>query len=123
MKNEPQPDGPLVLIVEDDRSIRGVLDVLLCDEGYRVLTVADGAAGLDVAERERPPVILLDLGLPLLEGPEFCRIYREHGGEAPVILITAAEQATGDRGHGGVWGGWVHSEAVRARRGAGDDLR
>ena len=91
--NEARPAGPLVLVAEDEPAIRLVLEDLLSDEGYRVQTAADGAAALDIAERDEPAVILLDLGLPLLDGPEFCRAYREGGGEAPVVLVTAANQA------------------------------
>jgi DNA-binding response OmpR family regulator len=80
-----------ILIAEDDPYIRESLELLLEDEGYVVLTSADGVAALEVALREHPDLILIDLGMPRLDGAGFCRAYREQGGPAPVILITAAD--------------------------------
>ena len=57
------PRHPLILVVDDDREIRDLFEILLSDEGYHVITAVDGVA--------------------------FSRAYREHGGRAPVILITA----------------------------------
>ena len=94
MQNAAQADGPLVLVAEDDKDVREVFHDLLDDEGYRTLMATDGAEALDLALREAPAIILLDLGLPLLDGPAFCRAYRERGGEAPVILVTAANRQT-----------------------------
>ena len=85
---------PLVLVAEDDQGLRDLFEDLLSEDGYRTLMAADGAEALDLALREAPALILLDLGLPLLDGPAFCRAYRERGGEAPVILVTAANQQT-----------------------------
>ena len=80
-----------ILIAEDDPSIRDTLELLLQDEGYVVMTSADGVVALEVALRERPDLILIDLGMPRLDGAGFCHAYRENGGPAPVILITAAD--------------------------------
>src|SRR5215212_8610914 len=91
MHDKMQPDGPLILVAEDDRALRDLLDSLLTDEGYRVLTAADGVEALAIGGRSQPDVILLDLNLPLMNGPELCRAYREGGGEAPVVLVTAAD--------------------------------
>ena len=90
MQNAAQADGPLVLIAEDDRDLRDLFDNLLADEGYRVLTVANGAAALALVEYERPALILLDINLPLLSGGDFCRVYRDRGRAAPLILVTEA---------------------------------
>src|SRR5690349_25109800 len=84
---------PSVLVAEDDPAIGELLEGLLCDEGYRVRATADGVAALDIAVREGPAAILLDLGLQGLAGPDFCRAYRERGGRAPVVLVTAADPA------------------------------
>ena len=77
-------------MVDDDREIRDLFEMLLSDEGYRTVTAIDGVAALQVAVEEHLNLILLDLMLPRLDGVGFCRAYREHGGGAPVILITAA---------------------------------
>ena len=59
---------PHVLVVEDDPSVRGLLQTLLLAEGYDVSTASDGLAGLVKANRERPSLILLDLMMPDLGG-------------------------------------------------------
>src|SRR5215213_5336875 len=94
MQNTAQPDGPLVLVVEDDQALRELFHDLLDEEGYRTIMATDGAEALDLALSEAPAIILLDLGLPLLDGPSFCQAYRERGGAAPVVLVTAASQET-----------------------------
>ena len=94
MQNTAQPDGPLVLVVEDDQALRELFHDLLDEEGYRTIMATDGAEALDLALSEAPAIILLDLGPGLLDGPSFCRAYRERGGAAPVILVTVANQQT-----------------------------
>src|SRR5215208_3422132 len=91
MHNKPQPDGPVILVAEDDRDLSELFDTLLTDEGYRVMTAADGMEALAIGERSQPAIILLDLNLPLMNGPGLCRAYREGGGEAPIVLVTAAD--------------------------------
>src|SRR5215208_5993571 len=90
MQYEAQATGPLILIAEDDPEIRDVLRWLLADAGYRLLLAVDGREAQDLAERERPALILLDLGMPLVSGPDFCLAYRDRGGVAPIVLLTAA---------------------------------
>src|ERR1700742_509587 len=60
--------SPQVLVVEDDPSVRGLLDTLLSSEGYRVVTASDGVGGLHEAAACHPAVILLDLVMPDLGG-------------------------------------------------------
>jgi DNA-binding response OmpR family regulator len=93
MADDAPPDGPLILVAEDDAEIRALFEMFLHDEGYRVVVAVDGVDALDLAGRERPALILLDLGLPRLNGPDFCRAYRDGGGSAPVVLATAADPA------------------------------
>jgi CheY-like chemotaxis protein len=85
---------PLVLVAEDDQDIRNLFRDLLDDGGYRTLVATDGAEALALALSEAPAIILLDLGLPVLDGPAFCRAYRERGGGAPIVLVTAANPET-----------------------------
>ena len=94
MQDHAQPDGPLVLVIEDDKDVREMFRDLLGDEGYRTILATDGAEALDLAFSEAPAIILLDLGLPRLDGPGFCRAYRERAGAAPIVLVTAADQQT-----------------------------
>lgn len=92
MPHNAQHDRPLILVAEDDRDIREMFHDLLADEGYRTIMATDGAEVLGLALSAAPALILLDLGLPLLDGPSFCRAYRERGGAAPIVLVTAANQ-------------------------------
>jgi CheY-like chemotaxis protein len=86
----PSRTKPLVLIVEDDPWIRAISSELLEDEGFAVASAGDGPAGLDMVERLRPAVILLDLGLPHMSGTEFLERLRGRAslGDTPVIVIS-----------------------------------
>jgi two-component system response regulator MprA len=86
----------LVLVVEDDPAVRSSLERSLAFEGYEVVTAPDGAAGLEAVTRYRPDAVLLDLGLPVLDGLEVCRRLRAAGDLTPVLMLTARE-ATRDR--------------------------
>jgi DNA-binding response OmpR family regulator len=84
------PDArPLILVVDDDRDLRELLASLLEDEGYRTSTAVDGVDALEAARRDNPALILVDATMPRLDGAAFCRSYRDDGGTAPVILISA----------------------------------
>ena len=79
-----------VLVVEDDPSVRGLLQTLLSAEGYDVVTASDGLAGLVKAAATQPALILLDLMMPDLGG---VRVLEELGDdpdlhETPVIVVT-----------------------------------
>jgi DNA-binding response OmpR family regulator len=77
-----------VFIVEDESALRETLEYNLAKEGYAVCTAADGVSALEVARREQPDLILLDIMLPKMNGIEVCRILR---GETnvPIIMLTA----------------------------------
>ena len=79
-----------ILIVEDVELNRDLLVQLLEDE-YEILTAADGAAGVELARRERPDLILMDLSLPVVDGWEATRrLKAEEATRAiPVIALTA----------------------------------
>jgi signal transduction histidine kinase len=81
-----------VLIVEDDALTQAVLREALLDEGYRVLEAADGEAALNLIDAESPDVILLDLRLPVMDGPTFAQRYRQAvPAPVPIIVVTASE--------------------------------
>ena len=83
------PQAP-VLIVDDDARIRNLLRALLEGEGITVTTAADGPQALDLARNERPAVVLLDMGLPLLDGAGVATgLAALPGGAPPILLITA----------------------------------
>ena len=81
---------PHVLVVEDDPSVRGLLQTLLVAEGYDVATASDGLAGLVKASNQRPSLILLDLMMPDLGGIRVLQELREDPGlaDVPVIVVT-----------------------------------
>jgi len=81
-----------LLIVEDELPMRTALADALAAEGYRVLTAADGQAGLDRALVEKPDLILLDLMMPSLDGFEVCAELRRLGHAVPVLMLTAKGQ-------------------------------
>jgi CheY-like chemotaxis protein len=88
-----------VLVVDDDASVRGVICSALMLEGYDVVAAGHGAAALEVIgsqPEDRPDVILLDVRMPVLDGPEFVRRYRETPGpHAALLLLTAADDPAG----------------------------
>jgi two-component system response regulator MprA len=84
------PGRPRVLVVEDDADIAGVLRRSLDKEGYDVRVAGDGQAALDQAGVFEPDAVVLDLGLPKLDGVEVCRRLR-NGGDVPILILTARD--------------------------------
>ena len=95
MLSEVDPVGGRVLVVEDDVDIADVLRRSLRNEGYEVKTSADGIEALDVAAGFVPDLVVLDLGLPGLDGVEVCRRLRSDG-DVPILMLTARAE-TEDR--------------------------
>ncbi|MBU0492221.1 MAG: response regulator transcription factor [Chloroflexi bacterium] len=83
--------GDKILIVEDEPTLLDTLEYNLTREGYLVCTAADGWAALEVARRERPALIVLDLMLPGLDGFEICRILRQEMS-VPILMLTARDE-------------------------------
>jgi two-component system response regulator MprA len=81
---------PRVLVVEDDADISGVLRRSLDKEGYDVRIAADGETALDEASDFEPDAVVLDLGLPKLDGVEVCRRLRLEG-DMPILILTARD--------------------------------
>lgn len=84
-----------VLIVEDSEVIRRILSLILEAEGYRVVESPDGRRVADLARRERPDVITLDLSLPDVDGREILRQLGtdERLCEVPVVVLSAFVEA------------------------------
>jgi two-component system KDP operon response regulator KdpE len=80
-----------ILIVEDEADMRRFLEALLVGHGYRVIEAALGREGLVEVATRNPDVILLDLGLPDMDGLEFTRRVREES-QVPIIVISARGQ-------------------------------
>jgi two-component system, chemotaxis family, chemotaxis protein CheY len=83
--------GP-ILVIDDDDAVRTAIDVALSAEGYDVVTACDGIAGLEAAMTHFLALILLDLRMPGMDGPQFARAYSLFPGpHAPTVVVTAAE--------------------------------
>src|SRR6476659_9696237 len=88
-----------ILVVDDDAPIRRMLDRTLSAEGYAVETAADGGEALAAVERSAPDLVVLDVGLPGLDGLAVSRRLRAKGLAVPVLLLTARDSVP-DRGAG-----------------------
>jgi len=84
-----------ILIVDDEPNILGTVAPLLRSRGYEVLSAMTGRAGLDTVERDKPDLIVLDLGLPDMDGVDVCRQMRQATGVP--ILVLSARGAEGDK--------------------------
>ncbi|MGW0523509.1 response regulator transcription factor [Crossiella sp. NPDC003009] len=79
----------VVLLAEDDPAIAEPLSRALQREGYSVHVVADGVSALEAASNGEVDLLVLDLGLPRLDGLEVCRRLRANGRGIPVLMLTA----------------------------------
>ena len=77
-----------VLLIDDERPLLEMLDISLRCDGYEVFRAENGAEGLDIFQRERPPLVVTDIKMPGMDGLEVLRKIRESGQEAEVIVIT-----------------------------------
>ena len=88
----PEPSGLRVLVVDDEPPILELVRGYLQREGWSVLTASDGPAGLEVARRDKPDVVVLDLMLPGLDGVEVCRQLRTFSSAFVVMLTAKSEE-------------------------------
>lgn len=86
---------PKILVVDDEPNILSTLGPLLRARGYDVLTAMTGRAAVQTLERDTPDLIVLDLGLPDIDGVEVCRIVRETHN-VPIVVLSA-RGAEGDK--------------------------
>ncbi|MDE3033725.1 MAG: response regulator, partial [Acidobacteriota bacterium] len=85
------PAPPLVLLIEDEPQMRRFLRVVLEGSGHRFLEAATGQEGLTLAASHRPAIILLDLGLPDMDGLELAKRLREWCA-TPILVLSARGQ-------------------------------
>lgn len=81
----------LVLVVEDERNIADLLKLYLTREGFGVVIAGDGSDALEEVKRHRPAAIILDVGLPTMDGTEVCRRLRAADDWTPVLFCTARD--------------------------------
>jgi DNA-binding response OmpR family regulator len=90
---EAPPRPRTIAVIEDEASIASAVAARLRSEGYQVEVAADGASGVELCERTRPDLVVLDLMLPGLDGLEVCRrIQRDRA--TPVLMLTARDSET-----------------------------
>ncbi len=93
---ETMTDTITLLVAEDDRQVREALERILGFEGYRVISVADGAAALEAVVTEQPDALVLDVMMPYVDGLGVCRMLRAKGDRTPILMLTARDEV-GDR--------------------------
>ena len=83
---------PTVLVAEDSRDTRIMLKRAFELKGYRVLEAEDGKQALEIAKKQRPSLIVIDLNMPVLDGLETVKKFRKqeaNGDHVPIVAITA----------------------------------
>jgi DNA-binding response OmpR family regulator len=81
----------VALVIEDDEAIGAVVGTYLEQAGFEIVRGRTGEDGLAEVERSRPRVIVLDLGLPDVDGFELCRRLRD-AGDVPIVILTARDE-------------------------------
>jgi two-component system, OmpR family, KDP operon response regulator KdpE len=87
------PAAPRVLVIDDEAQIRRFLDIGLRAEGYQVVLAATGGEGLGLAATQSPDVVVLDIGLPDMEGHEVLRELRTWS-QVPVVMLSVRDAET-----------------------------
>lgn len=82
--------GKRILVVDDEPRIVDIARDYLARAGFQVTAVGDGAAALEAAQRHRPDLVVLDLGLPGMDGLDVARRLREEG-DVPIVILTARD--------------------------------
>ncbi len=77
-----------ILIVDDEIDIREVLEIALDDEGYNVLLAEDGQKALEIFRRDRPPIIITDIKMPVMGGIELLKQVKQENYDTEVLMIT-----------------------------------
>ena len=77
-----------VLLIDDEEAIRRVVSIVLADEGYQVLTAADGESGLRLCKEESPQIVITDIRMPGMEGIEVLQRVKDEDPDKEVIVVT-----------------------------------
>lgn len=83
-----------ILIIDDDPGILTTIASILKFEGYQVQTASNGAEGLSLLEGDPPSLVILDMRMPILDGWGFARTLDERGMRLPILVVTAAPDAS-----------------------------
>jgi DNA-binding response OmpR family regulator len=78
-----------ILVIDDDENLRDTIGLMLENEGFKPVLVAEGIAGLEQATSAKPNLILVDLRMPGMSGVDVCKKLRASGSKTPVIVLSA----------------------------------
>ena len=92
-----------ILVVDDDKNTRRLLEAVLAAENYTVFTATNGEEALQVMDREHIDLVVLDIMMPKMDGYEFTRILRESNNNLPILMVSA-KQLPEDRHRGFIVG-------------------
>lgn len=84
-----------ILVVDDEPPIRRLLRTSLASQGFQIMEAATAGEALAEIEREKPDLIILDLGLPDMQGQEVIRILREKGSSVPIVVLSSRADEPG----------------------------
>jgi len=77
-----------ILVIEDDEMLLALLQNILGEAGFEIVTTADGPSGIALYKRHQPDLVLLDLALPSMNGLEVLKVIREYDRKARIIVVT-----------------------------------
>ena len=78
-----------ILVVDDEESIRGLAQIILEDNGYRVVTAENGDAAIAIYQKEKPDLVLLDVLMPGMSGIDVCKqLKSQNSRNVPVVMFT-----------------------------------
>ncbi len=89
-----QSDGPSVLVVEDDRSVRDAVTRVLNFEGYTVVSAKDGGEALESVTSHLPDLVIMDVMMPNVDGLTATKMLRAKHATLPILLLTARHEVT-----------------------------
>jgi len=85
------PKENKILIVEDDADFSAILEEGFKNKGFKIIFAKDGEEGLNLAVKEKPDLILLDILMPKMDGMEMAQIFRKVNKKVPIIFLTNVE--------------------------------
>ncbi len=88
------PESKAILVIDDEPDIVLLVTETLRLEGYKMQTASNGREGLEAVQKELPDLILLDMKMPVMSGPEFAREFRARfDHQIPIVVVTASAEA------------------------------
>jgi two-component system KDP operon response regulator KdpE len=84
-----------ILVIDDEPPIRKLLRVGLSAHGYQIVEASNGKMGLDLLSEQAPDLVILDLGLPDMQGHELLRTMRARNDSVPIVVLSSRDDETG----------------------------